>query len=149
MNIGEAARTSSVSAKMIRHYEAIGLLPPSSRSDSGYRIYSSNDLHTLRFIGTARSLGFSLDEIRQLVSLWQDRNRSSGDVKTLVVNHITQLEQKIAEMSAMRDTLRALAETCDGNARPDCPILHGISTHCAPASGSINSSRPGAKAVAT
>jgi len=128
MNIGEAARASGVSNKMIRHYEAIGLLPPSSRSDSGYRIYSEKDLHTLRFIGTARSLGFSLEEIRQLLSLWQDKNRSSADVKTLVIDHIAELERKITEMSSMRDTLRALASACNGNTRPDCPILHGIST---------------------
>jgi Cu(I)-responsive transcriptional regulator len=133
MNIGEAARASGVSSKMIRHYESIGLLPPSSRSDSGYRIYSNNDLHTLRFIGTARSLGFSLEEIRQLLSLWQDKNRSSADVKTLVTNHIAELDRKIAEMSAMRDTLSNLAKTCSGNTRPDCPILNGISAHrCAP-----------------
>lgn len=130
MNIGEAARASGVSSKMIRHYEAIGLLPPSSRSDSGYRIYSDNDLHILRFIGTARSLGFSLEEIRQLLSLWQDKNRSSADVKALVTNHIAELDRKIAEMSAMRDTLSNLAKTCSGNARPDCPILNGISARC-------------------
>ncbi len=130
MNIGEAARASGVSSKMIRHYESIGLLPRSSRNDSGYRIYSDNDLHILRFIGTARSLGFSLEEIRQLLSLWQDKNRSSADVKALVTNHIAELDRKIAEMSAMRDTLSNLAKTCSGNARPDCPILNGISARC-------------------
>lgn len=134
MNIGEAARASGVSNKMIRHYEAIGLLPPSARSDSGYRVYSEKDLHTLRFIGTARSLGFSLEEIRQLLSLWQDRNRSSADVKALVTNHIAGLDRKIAEMSAMRDTLNNLANTCSGNTRPECPILNGISAHCCAAS---------------
>lgn len=130
MNIGEAARASGVSSKMIRHYESIGLLPRSSRNDSGYRIYSDSDLHNLRFIGTARSLGFSLEEIRQLLSLWQDKNRSSADVKALVTNHIAELDRKIAEMSAMRDTLSNLAKTCSGNARPDCPILNGISARC-------------------
>lgn len=131
MNIGEAARASGISNKMIRHYEAIGLLPPSPRSESGYRVYSGKDLHILRFIGTARSLGFSLEEIKQLLSLWQDKNRSSADVKNLVLNHIAELDQKITELTSMRSTLQTLANGCSGNARPDCPILTGISTHCA------------------
>lgn len=133
MNIGEAARKSGVSSKMIRHYEGIGLLPHAARSEGGYRVYTLNDLHTLRFIGTARSLGFSLEEIRQLLSLWQDKNRSSADVKSLVLTHIAELERKIAEMTAMRDTLQALAGACSGNQRPDCPILSGISARCSKA----------------
>lgn len=131
MNIGEAARRSGVSSKMIRHYESIGLLVSAQRSESGYRVYSDKDLHTLRFIATARSLGFSLDEIEKLLSLWQDKNRSSADVKELVLNHIADLDQKIAELTSMRTTLQTLASACSGNARPDCPILSGISTHCA------------------
>lgn len=116
---------------MIRHYESIGLLVSAQRSESGYRVYSDKDLHTLRFIATARSLGFSLDEIEKLLSLWQDKNRSSADVKELVLNHIADLDQKIAELTSMRTTLQTLASACSGNARPDCPILSGISTHCA------------------
>lgn len=131
MNIGEAAKRSGVSSKMIRHYEAIGLLSGAQRSDSGYRIYNDTDLHTLRFIGTARSLGFSLDEIKQLLSLWQDKNRSSAAVKQLVLDHIADLDHKIHELSSMRSTLQALASACSGSTRPDCPILSGISKHCA------------------
>jgi Cu(I)-responsive transcriptional regulator len=127
MNIGEAAKRTGVSSKMIRHYEAIGLLASALRNESGYRVYSERDLHTLRFIGTARSLGFSLEEIKQLLSLWQDKNRSSADVKTLVLNHINELDRKISEMSSLRTTLKTLADTCSGGDRPDCPILTGIS----------------------
>lgn len=128
MNIGEAARACGISSKMIRHYEAIGLLPPSFRNDSGYRVYFENDLHTLRFIGTARSLGFSLEEIRQLVSLWQDKNRTSADVKALVTEHIEALNEKIAELTDMRNALKNLAHRCHGNDRPECPILSRISS---------------------
>lgn len=131
MNIGEAAKRSGVSSKMIRHYESIGLLVGAQRSESGYRVYSDKDLHSLRFIATARSLGFSLDEIKQLLSLWQDKNRSSANVKQLVLNHIADLDQKISELTSMRSTLQALAGACSGNARPDCPILSSISAHCA------------------
>jgi MerR family copper efflux transcriptional regulator len=130
MNIGEAAKLSGVSSKMIRHYESIGLLAGALRNASGYRVYGENDLHTLRFIGTARSLGFSLDEIKQLLSLWQDKNRSSADVKNLVLNHIADLDQKIAELTSLRSTLQTLAGACSGSARPECPILSGISAHC-------------------
>ena len=123
MNIGEAATRSGISRKMIRHYESIGLIQPSKRSVSGYRIYTELDLHHLRFIKSARSLGFSLEEIRHLLSLWQNKNRSSADVKTMVTEHIAILDQKITEMMSMRDTLQTLARSCQGNDRPDCPIL--------------------------
>lgn len=132
MNIGEVAKLSGVSSKMIRHYESIGLLANALRNESGYRVYSDNDIHTLRFIGTARSLGFSLEEIKQLLSLWQDKNRASADVKNLVLRHISDLDKKIAELTHMRTTLQTLANACGGNARPDCPILSGISTCCVP-----------------
>ncbi|MDR3382866.1 Cu(I)-responsive transcriptional regulator [Cupriavidus basilensis] len=122
-NIGEAAQASGVSAKMIRHYESIGLLAPPPRSEGGYRRYDERAVHTLRFVRRARNLGFSLDEIRGLLSLWHDRARASADVKALTLRHVADLEQRIAELAAMRDTLRQLAEACSGDARPDCPIL--------------------------
>lgn len=126
MSIGQAALASGVSSKMIRHYEAIGLLQRPRRTDNGYRTYSEKDLHTLRFIKTARTLGFSLEHIRNLLSLWQDQNRSSSDVKALVMEHIQSLNIKIESMTAMRDTLQDLAQNCHGNQRPDCPIISGI-----------------------
>lgn len=126
MNIGEAAKSTGVSSKMIRHYESIGLLENSKRSAAGYRIYSDTDLHNLRFIKRARSLGFSLDQIKQLLSLWQDRKRASGDVKTLAKKHIEELDAKILELRAMRDLLEELTESCHGDDRPDCPILDGL-----------------------
>lgn len=127
MNIGEAARLSGVSAKMIRHYEAIGLLPAAPRSGAGYRSYSSNDTNTLRFIRAARDLGFGLETIRELLSLWQDRGRESRDVKELALKHIGALEAKVTELNSMIHTLRMLAAHCHGDHRPDCPILDGLS----------------------
>lgn len=126
MNIGEAAKSSGVTAKMIRHYEAIQLIRPSTRTGAGYRVYNDNDLHTLRFIKRARSLGFSLDQIRELLSLWNDAQRASADVKAIAQQHVTQLENRIAELSAMRDTLNHLARHCHGDDRPDCPILQDL-----------------------
>lgn len=123
MNIGEAAQASGVSAKMIRYYESIGLVDAPPRSEGGYRRYDERAVHTLRFVRRARNLGFSLDEIRGLLSLWHDRRRASADVKALTLKHVADLEVKIAELAAMRDTLRALAEACSGDERPDCPIL--------------------------
>ncbi|WP_420996955.1 Cu(I)-responsive transcriptional regulator [Cupriavidus sp. 30B13] len=123
MNIGEAAQASGVSAKMIRHYESIGLVAAPPRSEGGYRRYDERAVHTLRFVRRARNLGFSLDEIRGLLSLWHDRARASADVKALTLRHVADLEQRIAELAAMRDTLRQLAEACSGDHRPDCPIL--------------------------
>ncbi|MEQ7919843.1 Cu(I)-responsive transcriptional regulator [Xanthomonas sp. WHRI 1810A] len=126
MNIGQAAKTSGLSAKMIRYYESIGLLAAAHRTEAGYRLYRPDDLHTLAFIKRSRDLGFSLEEVRKLLTLWQDRGRASADVKALARQHIAELEQKINEMTGLRDTLQELVEHCQGNDRPDCPILRDL-----------------------
>ncbi|ELX10048.1 Cu(I)-responsive transcriptional regulator CueR [Janthinobacterium sp. HH01] len=126
MNIGQAATASGVSAKMIRYYESIALIPAGKRSEAGYRIYGDNDLHTLRFVKRARALGFSLDQIRDLLSLWQNKERASADVKTIALGHVAELNQRIAELTEMRDTLQTLAGCCHGDHRPDCPILQTL-----------------------
>jgi MerR family copper efflux transcriptional regulator len=126
MQIGEAARATGVSAKMIRHYEAIGLVPAAGRRASNYRDYGAADLHRLGFIRRARDLGFSMEEIRDLLRLWADRSRSSRDVKALALAHIAELEGKIRLLKEMRATLGALAEACDGDHRPHCPIIESL-----------------------
>jgi MerR family transcriptional regulator, copper efflux regulator len=126
MTIGQAAKSSAVSAKMIRHYESIGLLPKAQRTESGYRLYDDNDVHTLRFIQRARSLGFPLETIRTLLALWCNRRRSSAQVKDLAERHIADLERKIAEMQSMVRTLKHLSHHCHGDDRPDCPILDDL-----------------------
>jgi MerR family transcriptional regulator, copper efflux regulator len=126
MTIGQAAKSSAVSAKMIRHYESIGLLPKAQRTQSGYRLYDETDVHTLRFIQRARSLGFPLETIRTLLALWGNRRRSSAQVKELSLRHVAELERKIAEMQAMVRTLKHLAHNCHGDERPDCPILDDL-----------------------
>jgi MerR family copper efflux transcriptional regulator len=123
MNIGEAAKASGVSAKMIRHYESVGLLPPASRTDSGYRQYAEKDIRTLKFIRRSRDLGFSIEEIRSLVGLWQDRQRPSREVKVLAKRHLDELEKKLAELQSMKAALAHLVSCCHGDERPDCPIL--------------------------
>ncbi|MCU0896112.1 MAG: Cu(I)-responsive transcriptional regulator [Burkholderiales bacterium] len=123
MNIGEAARESGVSAKMIRHYEANGLIPKAARSLAGYRRYSESDVHTLRFIRRARDSGFDTAAIRQLLSLWHDRRRPAREVKRLALAHVDALGQRIAELQSMTTALAHLAATCHGSERPDCPIL--------------------------
>jgi MerR family copper efflux transcriptional regulator len=129
MQIGEAARLSGVSAKMIRHYEAIGLVPAAGRRDSNYRDYGHHDVHRLGFIRRARDLGFSIDEIRDLLRLWADKSRSSADVKQLAIARLAELDAKIALLTEMRGTLSGLAEACDGDDRPDCPIIEGLAGH--------------------
>ena len=126
MNIGQASAASGVSAKMIRHYEATGLIPPADRSAAGYRHYGTADLHTLHFIRRARDLGFPLAEISQLLALWQDRNRPSAEVKALALRHVAELDAKAAALQAMSATLKRLASHCHGDDRPDCPILEGL-----------------------
>lgn len=123
MNIGDAAKASGVSAKMIRYYEETGLIPPAGRTASGYRVYSSQDVHMLRFIRRARDLGFSVDGISELLGLWRDQSRQSADVKRLALAHVADLRRKIAELEDMASTLETLVHACHGNDRPDCPIL--------------------------
>ena len=125
-NIGEAAALSGVSAKMIRHYESIGLIGEAKRTDAGYRVYSTRDVQMLQFIHRGRELGFSLEQIRALLTLWQDKHRASHDVRALANAHIAELYRKIAEMQAMRRTLENLATACHGDNRPDCPILDDL-----------------------
>lgn len=125
-NIGQAAARSGVSAKMIRHYESLGLLPAVHRTDAGYRQYGEKEIHTLRFIRRARTLGFSMAEIAELLKLWQNKSRASADVKRIAQAHVADLERRIAEMQTMRQTLAQLAQCCAGDDRPDCPILSGL-----------------------
>ncbi|HZE92720.1 MAG TPA: Cu(I)-responsive transcriptional regulator [Rhizobacter sp.] len=125
-NIGEAAMRSGVSAKMIRHYESLGLLPAVARSDAGYRQYGDTQVHTLRFIRRARALGFSMTEIGMLLKLWQNRRRTSADVKRIARAHVVDLERRIADMTAMKNTLERLMDCCHGDDRPACPILEEL-----------------------
>lgn len=125
-NIGEAARRSGVSARMVRHYEGLGLLPAVARTESGYRQYSEADIHTLRFVKRSRDLGFSMEEIAELVGLWHNRRRASASVKRIAQKHLGELEQRIADMQAMQRTLSHLVHCCHGDARPDCPILEDL-----------------------
>jgi Cu(I)-responsive transcriptional regulator len=126
MNIGEAAKASGVSAKMIRHYEEVGLIPAAARSESGYRLYSEADVHTLRFVRHARDLGFSIPVIGELVGLWQNRRRSSRVVRAVAQAHIQDLEQKAKDILAMKATLEHLVHCCNGDDRPDCPIIDNL-----------------------
>lgn len=128
LNIGQAARISGISAKMIRYYESMGIFAPSTRNASGYRQYSEQDLHALHFIRSARDLGFSLSQIADLMALWRDTHRASAEVKRLALDHIRELERKAATLQQMADTLKNLAEHCQGDSRPDCPILSGLAT---------------------
>jgi MerR family copper efflux transcriptional regulator len=126
MDIGGAAKASGVSVKMIRHYEAIGLLPKVARTFANYRVYSANDVHTLRFIRRARTLGFSMDDVRELLGLWQSRTRSSAAVKKIAGAHIDTLKAKIVELQSMVKTLEHLSHHCHGDHRPECPILDDL-----------------------
>ena len=125
-NIGEASAATGVSAKMIRHYESVGLIPPAQRTFAGYRLYADADLHRLRFIKRARLLGFPMKQIEQLLGLWNDRRRASAEVKALAEAHAADLAARIAEMQAMQRTLQSLARHCQGDQRPDCPILDDL-----------------------
>jgi Cu(I)-responsive transcriptional regulator len=126
VKIGQASTESGVSQRMIRHYESIGLIGKAARRDSGYRDYDERDVHTLRFIGRARDLGFPIEEIGKLLALWQDRGRASADVKALALARAAELKRKAKELDAMRRSLEHLAANCHGDDRPDCPILGGL-----------------------
>lgn len=126
MNIGAASRASGVSAKMIRHYEDIGLMPPATRTASGYRSYGETEVQMLRFVRRARDLGFPVAMIAELLALWRDRSRQSADVKRVALDHLAGLERRIAGMQEMAATLRHLVDCCAGDARPDCPILRDL-----------------------
>ena len=127
MNIGEVARRAGLNSRTIRFYESIGLVGAPERASSGYRDYGEKDVHRLRFVASARALGFSVEEIRQLLALYDDRDRSSADVKNVVLHHVEEIDRKLAELAAMRRTLLHLAERCHGDERPDCPILDELS----------------------
>lgn len=126
MNIGQAAAASGLPPKTIRYYEDIGLVPPPPRRDSGFRDYGTRDIHLLRFVARARSLGFTVEECRQLLALWQDQDRAAGDVKRLTQERIGLIDEKIAQLQDLRASLSHLAASCHGGNRPDCPILDGL-----------------------
>lgn len=126
MNIGEAAKISGVNAKLIRHYESINIIPKASRSGSGYRTYTENDVHILSFVKRARMMGFSMKEIKKLVSLWRNKSRASAEVKAMATKHVELMEQKILELQDMVKTIKHLAKNCHGDGRPDCPILNNL-----------------------
>jgi len=128
VNIGSAASLTGISAKMVRHYESLGLLPQVARTDSGYRQYTEADVHTLRFIRRARNLGFSMAEIAELVALWQNRRRASANVKRIAQRHVDDLGARIEAMQAMQRSLRRLLQHCHGDERPDCPILDDLAS---------------------
>jgi Cu(I)-responsive transcriptional regulator len=132
MNIGQAAKASGVSAKMIRHYESVGLFPEASRTDAGYRQYTDKEIHTLRFIRHSRDLGFSIEQIRELLGLWQNRRRPSRQVRALAQAHIEELEDKLKEIQAMKATLEHLVHCCHGDERPDCPIIDTLAREAPP-----------------
>lgn len=126
LNIGEAARLSGISTRMVRHYESLGLLGDVHRSDSGYRQYSAAEVHTLRFIKRSRDMGFSMEQVAELVDLWRNRRRTSASVKRIAQSHLDELEQRIAAMQGMQRTLAHLVHCCHGDQRPDCPILDDL-----------------------
>lgn len=142
MNIGQAAKFSGVSAKMIRYYEQIGLIPKAIRSAAGYRHYGSPDAHSLRFICRARDLGFSVEQISELLALWWDRDRASANVKAMALSHVARLKAKISELQKMAQTLEHLAHHCHGNDRPDCPILADLADQTAVAALDQRSQTP-------
>jgi MerR family copper efflux transcriptional regulator len=145
LNIGQAAHATGVSAKMIRHYEEIGLLPAAKRTAAGYRQYDDADVRTLRFIRHARDLGFPLPRIARLLSLWSDRQRTSREVKALAEEHIRELDEKARELLAMKASLEQLARSCRGNSRPKCPIIESLETSGPP--GPLPSARRRTRAM--
>jgi MerR family copper efflux transcriptional regulator len=151
MNIGQASDASGVSAKMIRYYESIDLIPRSARRASGYRTYAAADVHRLAFIRRARDLGFSIDQIRALLRLWSDRHRSSAEVKAIALEHVAALKRRARELNEMADALKRLASACEGDSRPECPIIEGLEgqipldLHAASGASAARASPQGAK----
>ncbi len=133
MTIGQASKASGVSVKMIRYYESIKLIDPPLRTESGYRVYSDSQVHALRFISQARDLGFSVEQMGDLLELWRNRTRASADVKAIALQHVEALQVKVRALQAMSETLMHLAEHCHGDDRPECPILEGFAAAAAPA----------------
>jgi len=130
MNIGKVAALSGVPAKTIRYYEEIGLMPAPGRTASGYRAYTERDVQTLKFIQRARSLGFAVKDVADLLALWRDRGRASADVRRIAQHHVAEVERKIAELETIRATLQSLIDCCHGDDRPDCPILESLAPTC-------------------
>lgn len=128
-NIGQAAARSGVSAKMVRHYESLGLLPRIGRTSAGYRQYGDNEVHVLRFIRSARGLGFHVAEIAELLTLWRNPLRASADTKRIASTHLAELDHRLVELARMKRTLEQLVGCCDGDHRPDCPILDELAQH--------------------
>ena len=142
MNIGQVSKASGISAKMIRYYETIDLVPKAGRTEGGYRDYSPGDIHRLRFIRRARDLGFSFDQVRELLKLWTDKRRSSGNVKKVALEHIAELELRAAQLEDMIRTLKHLADACEGNHRPDCPIIDELESGHGPACHAKEPAKP-------
>ncbi|MFY3384320.1 Cu(I)-responsive transcriptional regulator [Paracidovorax sp. MALMAid1276] len=141
VSIGVAARRAGISARMVRHYESLGLLSGVARTDSGYRQYTEADVHALHFIRRSRDLGFSMDEIAELLGLWHDRRRASSQVKRIAQQHIDDLSERIAQMQAMQRSLQTLVACCQGNDRPDCPILDDLAAGHAEHPAAMNASK--------
>ena len=129
MNIGEVSKLAEVNSKMVRRYESLGIIPKAGRTDAGYRHYSQNDVHILKFVKRSRELGFSMKDIKQLVSLWRNKSRSSSQVKSIATKHIDELQKKLNEIQTMLTTLNHLVKNCHGDQRPDCPILNELNCH--------------------
>jgi len=129
MNIGEVSSLAGVNSKMVRRYESLGIIPKAGRTGAGYRQYSHNDVHVLKFVKRSRELSFSMKDIKQLVSLWRNKSRSSAQVKVIATKHIDELQKKLNEIQAMLNTLKYLAKNCSGDQRPDCPILKELDCH--------------------
>lgn len=142
MNIGQVSKASGISAKMIRYYETIDLVPKAGRTEGGYRDYSPGDIHRLRFIRRARDLGFSFDQVRELLKLWSDKRRSSSNVKKVALEHIAELELRAAQLEDMIRTLKHLADACEGNHRPDCPIIDELESGHGPACHAKEPAKP-------
>jgi Cu(I)-responsive transcriptional regulator len=142
VNIGQVSKASGISAKMIRYYETIDLVPKAGRTEGGYRDYSPGDIHRLRFIRRARDLGFSFDQVRELLKLWSDKRRSSSNVKKVALEHIAELELRAAQLEDMIRTLKHLADACEGNHRPDCPIIDELESGHGPACHAKEPAKP-------